>query len=179
MKYFGFLILCVLLMGCTHVIVLKDLDVSPIEFVQSKDKKVALIFSEEIFPAEHTLGSLTVDYVFRGLSEFMLQAHQTILKDSVKSLESFQVYPGPGYDVYLYPSLSLTSRSERSPGDRRCYAKYSLRMAGANNATLIEKSGTGDFGMSSWVKSSCKMAILLAFNEVTYTVLRTMDAPVK
>ena len=177
MKFRHCLLAIVLLLGsgCTHVYNLKGFDADRVELQNAKDKKVAVIFGAEQFKKNITINADGHTFIFQNNDQFYRQAYGSALNGVVAKADFHSTNPGPGYDVYLYPGLSL--EITRDFTKKTCVARYSLAAKDAAGAELARQVQTGDreFTVIANAENACKIAMIEIFDAVTYPVLRSID----
>lgn len=162
-------------MGCTHVYTLQGFNADAANLSSAKQKKVAIIFSTDRFATSVEIAADGHTFIFQENDRFYKQAYSSALLGSVAQTEFHRSHPGPGYDVYLFPSLALEITSSFTT--KTCRATYGLEAVDSAGASLIKKSqnGTHDFVVIANADNACKIAMLNIFDEVTYPVLRAID----
>jgi hypothetical protein len=165
----------VLASGCTHTYNIKGFDADRAQLQNAKDKKVAVVFAPDQFKKNITINADGHTFIFQNNDEFYRQAYGSALNGVVAKADFHATNPGPGYDVYLYPGLSL--EITRDFTTKTCVANYSLAAKDAAGAELARQTKTGnrEFVVIANAENACKIAMLEVFDAVTYPVLRAID----
>ena len=169
-----------LLAGCstTHTHVLAGFDADPARLRNSRAKKAAVVFLEPDLKSRYESATEGHAFVFEDARGFYRQAYASALKDSVASVEFLTEEPASGYDYYLYPRLDLAVKTTLVT--KSCQADYALTVKdGAKRVKAARsKRGKRDFQVIANADEACRIAMLQAFDEVTYGALREADASV-
>ena len=161
--------------SCTHVYTLQGFNADSAQLGNAKNKKVAIIFSADKFARDITIAADGHTFIFQENDRFYKQAYSSALMGGVASTDFHTSHPGPGYDVYLYPGLSLEISTSFTT--KTCKATYSLEAKDAQGARLAleSKSGTYNFVVIANADNACKIAMLNTFDDVTYPVFKAID----
>ncbi len=170
------LMLVVVASGCsfTHRIRLQGADLDPVPLSRSARTRVAIVLAPPEFATTQETSTDGHTFIFEDLNIFYERAFRSALQGRVATLD-FVPNATPGYDAYVFPSLSLQASGAFV---HQCSATYGLRVVDGRGRTLAAQTAQGQhpFGPISAAEAACTVAMLQAYAEVTLPVLGSLDA---
>lgn len=165
------------LSGCafTHHLRLEGFDADPVPLTNSARRRVVIVVDPAALPSTQTTSADGHTFVFEELDGFYERALRSALRERVASVEVARGPAPPGYDAYVYPSLTLDMSA--SLVMKECAADYGLRVEDGAGRVLAEQRALGrhSFGVIGSADNACTLAMLQAFGEVTNPVLSAID----
>ncbi len=170
MKIFYLILLALFFVSCAHIVNMRGFDYGSLPISPMKNKKVAIVDDPSRIQNDRDTHTDVYTYKFRDISTGVMEALQKRVAMTAKQVDIVkpeEVAVKKGYDILLYPELSV--RSVHDFWTMGCLVKYHLEVHGKEGQVLSNESGQGkrNFFSATQAEMKCKEAMSEVFISVT------------